>query len=151
MSKLQHKQLQMVAGVIKSIVVDTIINTILPILPTPHTSLIITHTWVKLSSALWRFNFIPVGGSLVILMLVSKIPCETEFKGMNNTTFHNKQRLKYSCGTRNQEKLLIYHLCTSISIVLAASQLKPIYAVGERLKILEPFIEVDIKGDFPGL
>lgn len=33
------------------------------------------HTWLKLSRALCRFSFIPVGGSLVILILVSKIPC----------------------------------------------------------------------------
>lgn len=32
-------------------------------------------TWLKLSSALWRLACIPVGGSLVILMEFSKIPC----------------------------------------------------------------------------
>lgn len=32
-------------------------------------------TWLKLSSALCRLACIPVGGSLVILMAFSKIPC----------------------------------------------------------------------------
>ena len=32
-------------------------------------------TWLKLSSALWRLANIPVGGSLVILIEASRIPC----------------------------------------------------------------------------
>ena len=33
------------------------------------------HTWLKLSNALWRLASMPVGGSLVILILASSIPC----------------------------------------------------------------------------